>query len=195
LAESYSAIPASFLAITHGVSAVGKSHVAMRLVESLGAIRLRSDVERKRMLGEQSADLKGHINAGIYTTEAAQATYQRLHQLATRILQAGFAVVIDAAYLKHEQRQAAQQVAEQTGAALMILDCHAPDAVISTWLAQRQAAQQDPSDATQAIIDAQHASREALDSAEQAVSIRIDTHDTDSLSSLITRLRNYLPGI
>jgi predicted kinase len=77
----------------------------------------------------------------------------------------------------------------------MILDCHAPDAVISTWLAQRQAAQQDPSDATQAIIDAQHASREALDSAEQAVSIRIDTHDADSLSSLITRLRNYLPGI
>ncbi len=51
--ESYSAIPSRLLAITHGVSAVGKSHVAMRLVEALGAIRLRSDVERKRLFGEQ----------------------------------------------------------------------------------------------------------------------------------------------
>jgi aminoglycoside phosphotransferase family enzyme/predicted kinase len=195
LAESYSAIPASFLAITHGVSAVGKSHVAMRLVESLGAIRLRSDVERKRMLGEQSTDLKGQINAGIYTNDASQATYQRLHQLANQVLQAGFAVVIDAAYLKREQRQAAHQVAEQTGAPMLILDCHAPDAVISARLAQRQATQQDPSDATQAIIDAQHASREALDHAEQAVSIRVDTHDTSSLDSLIARLRNYLQGL
>ncbi|MEZ1330814.1 hypothetical protein, partial [Enterobacter asburiae] len=36
LAESYSAIPSRFLAVTHGVSAVGKSQVAMRLVEALG---------------------------------------------------------------------------------------------------------------------------------------------------------------
>jgi hypothetical protein len=42
LAESYSTIPSRFMAITHGVSAVGKSNVAMRLVEALGAIRLRS---------------------------------------------------------------------------------------------------------------------------------------------------------
>ena len=34
LAESYSTIPSRFLTITHGVSAVGKSSVAMRLVES-----------------------------------------------------------------------------------------------------------------------------------------------------------------
>ncbi|MEX5669429.1 AAA family ATPase, partial [Pseudomonas neuropathica] len=57
LAESYSAIPSPFLTITHGVSAVGKSHVAMRLVESLGAIRLRSDVERKRLFAGQGQDL------------------------------------------------------------------------------------------------------------------------------------------
>jgi uncharacterized protein len=195
LAESYSAIPASFLAITHGVSAVGKSHVAMRLVESLGAIRLRSDVERKRLLGEQNSDLKGHINAGIYSNDASQATYQRLHQLAGQALQAGFAVVIDAAYLQRQQRQAAHQVAEQTGAPMLILDCHAPDAVIRARLTQRQTAEQDPSDATQTVIDAQHANREALDHAEQAISIRVDTHEASSLDSLIARLRSYLQGL
>lgn len=195
LAESYSAIPSSFLAITHGVSAVGKSHVAMRLVEALGAIRLRSDVERKRLLGEQTAGLQGQLSAGIYTDAASNTTYQRLHQLATSALQAGFPVVIDAAYLKHEQRAGASQVAEQTGAPLLILDCHAPDAMISQWLAQRQAAKRDPSDATQAVIDAQQANREPLDSVEQAISTRVDTHEASSLNSLIERLRNYLPGL
>lgn len=51
LAESYSTTLPRFLAITHGVSAVGKSSVAMRLVEALGAIRLRSDVIRKQLFG------------------------------------------------------------------------------------------------------------------------------------------------
>lgn len=90
LAESYSAIPSPFLAITHGVSAVGKSHVAMRLVEALGTIRLRSDIERKRLFGEQSAEAKDQLAAGIYSTDASQATYQRLHQLARQTLLAGF---------------------------------------------------------------------------------------------------------
>ena len=53
LAESYSTIPSRFLAITHGVSAVGKSHVAMRLVEALGAVRLRSDRSEERRVGKE----------------------------------------------------------------------------------------------------------------------------------------------
>src|SRR5690606_22629203 len=101
LAESYSAIPSPFLAITSGVSAVGKSQVALRLVEALGAIRLRSDVERKRLFGAQPEDARGSLDAGIYSAEASTATYQRLHQLAEGTLRAGFPVVLDAAYLKH----------------------------------------------------------------------------------------------
>ena len=150
LAESYSAIPSSFLAITHGVSAVGKSHVALRLVEALGAIRLRSDIERKRLLGEQSADQQAQLHAGIYSPQASASVYQHLHQLAGAALHAGFPVVVDATYLKRQQRDSAAQVAEACGVPFLILDCQAPDSVISQWLAQRQAAGQDPSDATEA---------------------------------------------
>ncbi len=75
LAESYSAIPSRFLAVTHGVSAVGKSQVAMRLVEALGAVRLRSDVERKRLFGEQPEHDRGQFAAGIYSSQASEATY------------------------------------------------------------------------------------------------------------------------
>ncbi len=195
LAESYSAIPSHFLAITHGVSAVGKSHVAMRLVEALGAIRLRSDVERKRLFGEQQNAASGQIGQGIYSAQAGTATYQRLHQLAQDALHAGFPVVIDATYLKWPQRQAAWKVAEDAGVPFLILDCQAPEAVIAGWLAQRQAQGQDPSDATLEVIQAQQAGREALSTEEQAHSKRVDTHDSASLDSLIERIRQRLPGL
>jgi aminoglycoside phosphotransferase family enzyme/predicted kinase len=195
LAESYSAIPSSFLAITHGVSAVGKSHVAMRLVEALGAIRLRSDVERKRLFGEQKDANLGKLSAGIYTQDASVATYQRLHQLAEAALRAGFPVVIDATYLKRTQREAASQVAETCGAPFLILECSAPDEVIASWLEQRNAAGSDPSDATMDVVHAQQASREALSEDELLRSKRVNTHEGASLDSLIARIRQSLPGL
>lgn len=195
LAESYSAIPSSFLAITHGVSAVGKSHVAMRLVEALGAIRLRSDVERKRLFGEQKdADL-GKLSAGIYNQDASAATYQRLHQLADAALHAGFPVVIDATYLKQAQREAASQIAEACGAPFLILECSAPDEVIASWLERRKAAGNDPSDANMDVVRAQQASREALSDDELLHSKRVDTHESASLDSLITRIRQGIAGL
>lgn len=195
LAESYSAIPSRFLTITHGVSAVGKSQVAMRLVEALGAIRLRSDVERKRLFGEQAEANKDTLGAGIYGPEASAATYQRLHQLADLALHAGFPVVIDATYLQQAQRKAAWQIAETKGVPFLILDCQAPDTVIAGWLEQRRANGIDPSDATMEVVHAQQASREALSAAEQTLSKRVDTHDAASLDGLVEQIRQRLPGI
>ncbi|UVE17029.1 AAA family ATPase [Pseudomonas sp. LS44] len=195
LAESYSAIPSRLLAITHGVSAVGKSHVAMRLVEALGAIRLRSDVERKRLFGEQSASAHGKLQAGIYTPDATAATYQRLHQLAAGALQAGFPVVIDAAYLQRSQRLEASQIAASTGVPFLILDCQAPQAVIAEWLVQRQQAGSDPSDATLEVVEAQQANREPLSADELISSKRVDTHEAASLDNLIAAIRQRLPGL
>ncbi len=141
------------MTITHGVSAVGKSSVAMRLVESLGAIRLRSDVVRKQLFGEQTAE--NAVGDGIYNADASVATYNKLHELAGIVLRAGFPVVIDATYLKRDQRDAAAKVAEATGVPCLILDCAAPDAVIEGWLAHRQSIGTDPSDATIEVVEAQ----------------------------------------
>ena len=195
LAESYSSIPSRLLAVTHGVSAVGKSHVAMRLVEALGAIRLRSDVERKRLFGEQNSDVAGELKAGIYSADASEATYERLHQLAAVILRAGFPVVIDATYLKQAQRQAAAEVASETGVPFLILDCNAPDAVLASWLAQRQADQNDPSDATLEVVAAQQANREALSAEELLQSKRVETNESESLDKLVEQIRQRLPGL
>lgn len=193
LAESYSTIPSRFLAITHGVSAVGKSHVAMRLVEALGAVRLRSDVERKRLFGEQHVE--NTPQAGIYAADASAATYARLNEIADVVLRAGYPVVLDATFLKREQRDAAAKVAEATGAPFLILDCNAPQAVISAWLAQRQADKNDPSDATLAVIEEQQANRDPLTAEELLLSKRVETNESGTLDALVAHIRQRLPGL
>ena len=194
LAESYSAIPTRFLTVTRGVSAVGKSQVAMRMVEALGAIRIRSDVERKRLLGAQETGTID-LNSGIYSEEASQATYQRLNQLADLTLHAGCPVVLDATFLKRAQRQAAQAVADETGVPFLILDCQAPDAVINGWLQQRQQEGNDPSDATLQVIEAQRAAQDELGEDELLHSKRVDTHDAASLNALVSAVRQHFPGL
>ena len=192
LAESYSAIPARLLAITRGVSAVGKSQVALRLVEALGAIRIRSDVERKRLLGLQTS---AEVNAGIYSQDASDTVYQRLNALADLALHAGYPVVLDATFLKRPQRQAAQQVADDTGVPFLILDCHAPDAVLASWLQQRQQEGNDPSDATLAVIEAQRAGQDTLEEAELPYCKRVDTPDSASLAELVNAVRQRFPSL
>jgi aminoglycoside phosphotransferase family enzyme/predicted kinase len=188
LAESYSAIPSRFLAITSGVSAVGKSHVALRLVEALGAVRLRSDVERKRLFGEDKEAL--------YSEYASEATYARLHQLAATVLGAGLPVVLDATYLKQPQRADAQAIAQDQAVPFFILDCSAPQAVIESWLSQRQAQQQpDPSDATLEVIEAQQRDRHPLSGEELLAAKGVATHEASSVDAVVDAIRQRLPGL
>ena len=51
LGESFTHPPNAILIITHGLSGSGKTTVSQFLLETLGAIRIRSDIERKRLLG------------------------------------------------------------------------------------------------------------------------------------------------
>ena len=186
LAESYSAIPTLFLGVTHGVSAVGKSHVALRLVEALGAIRLRSDVERKRLFGQAKDQA---VELDMYSPEATEQTYTHLHQTAEQILRAGHSVVIDATYLKGAQRRGARKVAETLGVPSIILACQAPMAVISQWLNERTEEGTDPSDATLEVIENQRLTQEAFSDDELTRVQTVATNDPESLDQLIDKLR------
>ena len=127
--------------------------------------------------------------------DASAATYARLHEIAEVILHAGFPVVIDATYLKREQRDGAAKIAEATGAPFLILDCNAPQAVIASWLAQRQADQNDPSDATLTIIEEQQANRDPLTAEELLLSKRVETNESGTLDALVAHIRQRLPGL
>ena len=67
------------LIITCGLSGSGKSSLTQSLLGPLQAIRIRSDVERKRLFGLSAGD-DGKLNTrfNIYRPEATKRTYEKL---------------------------------------------------------------------------------------------------------------------
>jgi hypothetical protein len=149
------------LLLMHGFSASGKSSVAAGLVERLGAIRLRSDVERKRLFGlDAREDSQAEPGAGIYDHNAGARTYAHLAERARELLAAGYPTVIDAAFLDRAQRQPMQALAADLGVPLRIVNCSAPADTLRARLQARAAKGRDPSDATQAVLERQLKSQE-----------------------------------
>ncbi|HQR59557.1 MAG TPA: ATP-binding protein, partial [Azonexus sp.] len=139
-------------------------------------LRIRSDIERKRLFGLPALARSDYaVGDGIYDSAATTATYDRLVELASHILAAGYPVLVDAANLKAWQRAAFRELAAAREVPFVILACTAPEAVLRTRLATRQAAGRDASEADQAVLAHQMHAREAFTPDEEACTLTIDT--------------------
>jgi len=100
LALTYTQRPGQKLIIMCGLSASGKSTVSQKLLDAIPAIRLRSDVERKRLFKSASSNtLSSNIDTNIYSEDATRQTYEKLIELASMIIDAGYSVIVDATFL------------------------------------------------------------------------------------------------
>jgi len=97
---AYFVIIVPTLFIMHGVSGSGKSWMSEKLVPRLGAIRIRSDVERKRLADVSPSLLKENdgYEEGLYTPALSHRTYARLLECADGCLKGGFDTIVDAAF-------------------------------------------------------------------------------------------------
>lgn len=176
LAERLTGPRPPWLAITHGLAGAGKTHYADWLVERLPVIRLRSDVERKRLLGLAAAARTGSgIDQGAYRAKVTAATYRHLARLARRLLAGGWPVLVDASFLAAGERQRFARLAARLGVPFRILACSAPPDVLRERVGRRAALAGDASEADLAVLDAQRARYQPLDADEQALAIVIDT--------------------
>jgi hypothetical protein len=127
------------LIITHGLPGSGKSTFAEAALERLQAIRIRSDVERKRLFGlqpmEQSHSPPG---GGIYTAEATRQTYARLRDMARELLDAGYTVIVDAAFPRQDERAPFRELAQEMGVPFAIMHIQASVAALRTRIRQRR---------------------------------------------------------
>lgn len=155
------------LIITHGLPGSGKTTFAQMALERLGAIRVRSDVERKRLYGLGALE-DSRTRMDIYSKEATRRTYVRLEELSRIILAAGFPVIVDAAFLKHGERERFRTIAQDMQAPFAITSLHAPDAALRTRIARRRAAGQDASEANEQVLGLLQAAEEPLAAEEQA---------------------------
>lgn len=188
LAKQYTRPTFPELIITRGLSASGKTTETQPLLELLPAIRIRSDVERKRLFGILSGENAGsNINQGIYKPAATKKTYARLIELAGLVIDAGYTVIIDAANLSHDQRSLFQNLASQKQVPYIILEFTASPATLRTRIMERK---NDVSDADLTVLEQQLDRWQPLSEDEHAYAITIDTEVEYAVTALIKRIRS-----
>jgi len=170
------------LFITHGFSGSGKSWLTRRMAPELAAIRINSDVERKRLHGYAALEnTKRVAGDGIYTHEATERTYTHLRDTTALLLRSGYSTIVDATFLLKRHRRLFAQLADEVGVEFKIVDIDEPYEVIESRIKMRMARNDDPSEADLSILAHQKQYAEALDDDEK---LRIHDHKTTNRSDI-----------
>ena len=162
------------LDITHGLSGSGKTTVTQSLMQEPGAIRLRSDIERKRLAGLDALSRSGSdVGEQLYAADATRRTYGHLAKLAEAILDAGWPVIADATFTARWQRDLLREQARTRGVAFHILDFQVPLATLRERILERARKGSDASEANLDVLRHQIETEEPLAADETADSVPI----------------------
>lgn len=166
LSHQLSATELRGIVITHGVSGSGKSYATRELLAHLPAVRVRSDIERKRLLGlspHQAATAEDGYNQAVN-----QATYQRLETIAGLVDDAGLLALIDATFLRKTDRDRFRQLAEARDIPFVIIDCEAPTETLRQRIEGRAGRPGNVSDADLEVMRMQQQNHDPLTPQERA---------------------------
>ena len=164
--------------VVWGQVATGKSTVGRALGETLDIGILRSDVVRKQLFeraaGEETVAAFGE---GIYSRQATALTYGKLLRMTQAEVEQGRSVVLDATFSRRSRRREALRLANETGAAIVFVECTCPEATIRRRLAER-AGTHGASDARLEHYEALQAAFEPGDELPAGCRIRVDTEQS-----------------
>lgn len=190
LAKRFIHRPTPILLITRGLSASGKTTMSGCLLEVMGAVRIRSDVERKRLAGLKPVSAAAAtVGGGIYSTEMNDRTYAHLLMLARVILQAGFPVIVDAAFLDAMRRRPFAALAAELAVPFVILECVATADTLRQRIVRRQP---DASDADLDVLEHQLRQYQPLTTAEQGHAVSIDTEQVLDVGQVVQAIHSLL---
>jgi hypothetical protein len=179
--------------LTCGLSGSGKTWLARSLAQSFDALHVRSDVERKRLAGLGPLDdSRSAPDAGIYTREFTRRTYNRLHDFAESAIQGGETIVVDAAFLRSEERRRMLALARRLGTPFAILHCVAPIDVLRRRVDERSRTGRDASEAGVALLERQPGYWEEFGPDEWPAVVTIDATAPDAAERAADALRS--PG-
>lgn len=137
------------LILMQGVSGSGKSFYTQKLVEHFNFISISSDIERKRLYHIAPLVRVPQAEKDIlYSSEMSQKTYQTLLKKAQASLSSGFNTVVDATFLRPNHRQPFIKLAQSNHIPIGFFALQTSPSQLETAITQREALQNNPSDAT-----------------------------------------------
>ncbi len=183
------------LVLMHGLSGSGKTWLSEQLLRQLPALRIRSDVERKRLHGlDADATTRSAPRNGIYSGDATRRTYQHLLDCAHAMLTGGCDVIVDAAFLEEQQRVPFIELAARHDLPCVIIACEAPLATLRQRLIGRSRQGRDASEASLEVLASQLARSAAIPATTAAKVVRVETGRTVVLSALCQQIRDGRAG-
>ncbi|BES69808.1 AAA family ATPase [Marinobacter nanhaiticus D15-8W] len=189
LADSYGACPNPYLLATTGLSGSGKTVISGELARELGLVRIRSDVERKRLFGlDPLAASKSGVGTDLYSPQANEKTYNHLLQIAGKLLLAGMPVIVDAANLKQAERISFDELANGLGMPFALVYCEAPEELRRQWVRERHG---DASEATEELLEQQKTWFEPLTERETSHTVYVHTEADRVAEDLAERIRGH----
>ncbi len=176
LATDYTRTKETGLMITHGLSGSGKSTHTQDCLEALPAIRVRSDIERRRLAGLAPSQSSGSdTGSGIYQAEFSIKTYQRLQELSALIVRAGWVAIVDATFLRRTDRESFRLLADEMNVPFVILVFEVPEEVLRKRVLRRQEQGQDPSEATLEVLEKQLKTVQPLSIEERQFALLVES--------------------
>lgn len=194
LAERISNFRFPPLIIGVGVSGSGKSRFTSELVERLGAVRLSSEAERRRLFGKalQAVDSPQAVGTepavDIFNEESTERTYQRLASLTGTLLTAGIPTCIDATCLTRAQRKLLRQQGEARGLPVLIVSFEADEETLKKRIKKRAERQGHEPSVSLDILQRQRQLFEDFSDEERPNLLRLDTtaeNAGDTLAALV----------
>lgn len=184
--------PPPRLIAMYGYAGSGKTWLSSRILHALPAIRVRSDIERKRLFGlAEAAGSDSGVGEGIYTAGAKSGVYDRLAVLARGLLAAGCNVIADASFLKREDRQRFARLADELGVPFVLVEARAPERELRRRLRQREQTGRDASEADEAVLERQLLTADEPDADERRRTVKAVTEGDVDIEQVVTAIRRF----
>jgi aminoglycoside phosphotransferase family enzyme/predicted kinase len=195
LAEACARTAPPALVVTCGASGSGKSFAARALAGTGEWIRVRSDVERKRLAGLAATERSGSgLGTDLYAGSMTVRTYAQLAKAARVALDAGYPVVVDATFLSRRLRDAFRGLAAGLEVPFVVLVPHVSPATMRARVEARAAAGGDPSEATVEVLERQLADAEPLAPDELPSVVRFDSEHAIDAQALAAAIAAQVAG-
>lgn len=189
LALKYTSEPKPKLIIMHGLSGCGKTTLSQQLLEELGAIRIRSDLIRKHLHKlPDYARTNAMPGEGIYTDAESTQTYKHIADMAKHLLDDGYTVIVDAAFLHIRHRNQFQDMANTAGIPFIILDLQANNETLLNRIEARSKCGHSISEANVEVLKYQFASEEPLTKMEINNRVAVNTEIKTEIADMVREI-------